>query len=152
MTIQPFLLLAIGFFLIFAEFYLPGGIMGVLGTLTVVGSIIVFAMQSESPIYIILYLVGVVISLALVFKYALRRISRGSLFSAGDQTGYYASSYDKELIGKVGTVATDLRPGGHIAIDGKRYSAISQSGYLSKGEKVVVIDGQGETLIVKPEE
>ncbi len=152
MTPQPFILLAIGFLLIFTEFFLPGGIMAVLGTLTVIASIFVFAMQVDSPIYIIIYIITVVACLALVIKFALRKISRGSLFSAGDQQGYHASSYDKDLVDKIGTVATDLRPGGHIIIDGKRYAAISQSGYLAKGEKIRVISGEGETLIVKPEE
>ncbi len=44
-----------------------------------------------------------------------------------------------------------IRPqaGGHISIEGKQYSALSQSGYIVKGEKVTVIGGEGDTLIVR---
>ena len=149
----PFIILAIGLFLVFIEFYLPGGVMGTLGALVVVASIIVFAIEYDSPILILLYTVGTGILLVFLFRYALWRIKTAepgrSVYSAGDQEGYVASAYDTNAIGKIGVVDTDLRPGGHIIVEGKRHLAISQSGYITKGSQVIVIGGQGESLTVK---
>ena len=149
----PFIILAIGLFLVFLEFYLPGGVMGTLGALVVIGSIVVFALEYDSPVLILLYTIGTVVLLVILFRYALWRIKAAppgrSVYSEGDQEGYVASAFDESTIGKVGVVDTDLRPGGHIIVDGKRQLAISQSGYITKGSQVIVIAGQGESLTVK---
>ncbi len=151
----PFVLLGVGLLLIFLEFFLPGGIMGTIGALVVMGSVVLFAMQAESMLYILLYTVGCVVLVALLFRFALWRIRHGepgkTIYSDDAQEGFTASRFDTTAIGKSGLVDTDLRPGGHIIVDEKRHSAISVSGYISKGEKVKVIGGQGESLTVKKE-
>jgi len=149
----PFILLAVGFLLIFFEFYLPGGIMGAAGGVVVLISIIVFALESDSLVETLLFFVGAVVGLVLLFRFALWKIRRAkpghSIYSEGDQEGYIASSFDTTAVGKKGVVSSDLRPGGHVLVDGKRYGAISQSGYITKGIEVDIIGGQGESLIVK---
>lgn len=149
----PFILLAIGLVLIFIEFYLPGAIMGVTGGALVFGSLIMFAMQSGSPLAITAYVICVGLVLAGLVKFAMWRIRTAkpdqSIYSDDAQVGYQASSFDASMIGKKGIVVTDLKPGGHILVDGKRLQAISQSGYLVKGAEVLVLGGQEESLIVK---
>lgn len=150
----PFIFLGIGLLLILIEFYLPGAVMGIAGGILVLTSIVLFAMQNASPIWIILYVVGVAISIILLVKFAIWKIRTAqpnhSIYLASDQKGYQASSFDASVIGKTGVVVTDLKPGGHILIEGKRLQAISQSGYLTKGTEVIVLSGQEESLIVKP--
>ncbi|MGA8165567.1 MAG: NfeD family protein [Waddliaceae bacterium] len=150
---SPYLLWAVGLFMIFLEFYLPGGIMGTIGTIVVLASIVVFALQSQSPLGILLYTIGTVVSVIVLFKFALWKIRHArperSIYAEGDQEGYSASAYDKSTIGKIGIVHSDLKPGGHILVDGKQHGAISTSGYISKGEQVIVTGGEGESLIVK---
>jgi len=149
----PFILLAVGLLMIFLEFYLPGGVMGTIGAFVVLGSIILFAILYDDLLLISLYTVTTMAVLILLFRFALWRIRNAppgrSVYSGGDQAGYTASTWDKSTVGKVGVVDTDLRPGGHVIIDGKRHGAISQSGYLSKGSKVIVTGGEGESLTVK---
>lgn len=149
----PFIFLLFGLFMILLEFYLPGAVMGVGGGILVLTSIVMFAMQTTSPFLLVLYIVLVVIALAVLVKFALWRIKTAkpsrSIYLNSDQQGYQASSFDASMIGKKGVVITDLKPGGHILIDGKRLQAISQSGYLTKGTEVLVLSGQEESLIVK---
>lgn len=149
----PFIILAAGLLLIYCEFYLPGGILGTLGVMVVIGSIVIFALQYPSPLLIFLYTIGTVILMVLLFKYALWRIKNAppgtSIYSENDQEGYIASTFDENAIGKIGVVESDLRPGGHIVVEGRKQLAISQSGYITKGEEVIVIAGQGESLTVK---
>ena len=151
---MPFLLLLVGLLLIFLEFYLPGAILGVMGGVLLFASILLFAWQSVSVFMTIVYIVGVAIALLLLIRFALWRIRTArpnhSIYSDASQQGYVASRYDHSLIGKKGVVATDLKPGGHILIEGKRVQAFSQAGYLVKGVEVIVVGGQEESLIVKP--
>lgn len=149
----PFIFLFLGLLLILIEFYLPGAIIGTIGGILVVTSIVLFAMEATSPLYVVLYIIGVVLAVTYLIKFALWRIRTAkpgrSIYLNSDQTGYQASSFDSSAIGKTGVVVTDLKPGGHILIDGKRMQAISQSGYLTKGTEVIVLSGQEESLIVK---
>lgn len=148
-----FLLWLIGLILILLEFYLPGAILGIIGAICLFISVIQFASQSQSLIASFFYLIGVLVSVALLIRYALWRIRHAkperSIYSNAHQTGYVASKFDKNAIGKMGIVVSDLKPGGYIVIEGKQHQAISQSGYLVKGSEVVVISGQEESLIVK---
>lgn len=150
----PFILLFLGLLLILIEFYIPGMIIGIIGSLLVLASIFVFISQTTSLIGSIIFIVGATISIILIIRFALWRIVHAkpeySIYSNHDQEGYQASEYDKTAIGKKGTVLSDLKPGGYILIDGKQHQAISMTGYLSKGSEVIVVSGQEESLIVKP--
>ena len=44
-----------------------------------------------------------------------------------------------QLIGKNGIAATMLRPGGKVEVDGEIYDAISETGYVEKGEKIIIV-------------
>lgn len=152
----PFLLLLLGLFLILLEFYLPGAIMGILGTLALLAAIVLFASQTDSLMALFLFMIGTAVSVGLLIRFALWRIKHAkpeySIYSDKDQEGYRASHYDKTTIGKTGTVSTDLKPGGYILIEGKTYPAISISGYIPKGEQAVVMGGQEQSLLVRKKE
>ncbi len=150
---MPFILLCAGLAFIFLEFYLPGLVMGAIGGFMVLTSVVVFADQSNSPTAIVLFGIGVGVSVVLLIKYTLRRIPRAkpqySIYLESDQHGYRASKFDSTAIGKTGIVISDLKPGGYILIEDKKHQAISQSGYIAEGSTVSVIGGQEESLIVR---
>lgn len=149
---NPYLLLALGFVLIFLEFFLPGAVLGITGSIFVVISILLFALQASSGFWVLLYIVAIFIALVYLVRLALWKIrhskSRFSIYSGSDQKGYVASSFDASAIGKTGIVLSDLKPGGYVLIDGKQHQALSQSGYITKGTEIKVISGQEESLIV----
>lgn len=150
---NPFIVLLIGLLLIFLEFYIPGAVMGTAGALLVIASLFLYVMQSTSTLETVLFFVGALIAVAVIIKFALWWIPRTkkefSIYSHGYQDGYQASSFDASAIGKKGTVLSDLKPGGYILIEGKQHQAISESGYISQGQEVIVLRGEGESLIVK---
>jgi membrane-bound ClpP family serine protease len=149
-----FALLILGLILILIEFYLPGMIMGVLGAISIVAGLIIFSLQSSSLIAVLLFAALSIALVILLIRFALWRIVRAkperSIYSAANQEGFYASSFDQTAIGKQGVVLTDLKPGGFILVEGKKHSAISLAGYIPKGDTVLVISGQEQSLIVKP--
>lgn len=151
---SSFLFAAIGLLLIFLEFYLPGMILGVAGALFLIASVVMMAMQAESPLEVLFFFFAVVAALAFVVSFAIRRIrgtgKNGTMYLETDQEGFVASRYDATVIGKRGVVVTDLKPAGHALIEGKNYQVVSQSGYVTEGTPIVVIGGQGATLVVKP--
>lgn len=150
---MPFILWVLGLFFIFLEFYTPGAIMATIGAILLVSSFAIFVSQVASPIFVILFAFAMMLSVGFVIKFALWKIPRTrsdySIYSKNDQHGYRASSFDVNAIGKEGIASTDLRPSGYITIDGVKHAAISQNGYVLKGDCVLVIEGDGETLIVQ---
>lgn len=149
--IFAFILLLLGLFLIFVEFYLPGAVLGTLGGISILVSIFVFANDVSSPLLIIMYVLVSIALVVLLIRFTLKRMVRSgsSIYSNKDQEGYVASTYDSQAIGKTGVVISVLKPGGHILVDGKRMLAISQSGYIEVGTEVIIMGGDGESLIVK---
>lgn len=148
-----YILLLFGMLLIFIEFFLPGAVMGTIGTLLVIASIYFFAMQNDSILALVVYVIAVLILLFYLIKIAIWRMqktsSKQTIVSDSSQVGYVASSYDHSTIGKRGIVLSDLKPGGYVLIDGKKHQAISVSGYIAQNLEIEVIGGQEESLLVK---
>jgi membrane-bound serine protease (ClpP class) len=64
--------------------------------------------------------------------------------------GYTALRSDLlELVGLEAEAVTDLRPVGHIYINGKQYDAEANEGYIGKGQRVIVERVKSLSLIVK---
>lgn len=149
----PYVLFAIGLLLIFLEFYLPGAVLGIIGSLLMFLSIVLFAQQTDSLIALICFILGAGVCVVYLIRFALWRIVHAkpefSIYSNKDQKDFQASSYDKTLVGKTGIVITDLKPGGYVLINGKQHQAVSLVGYLQKGTEIVAISGDGESLLVK---
>ncbi len=101
----------------------------------------------------LIYLSALGISLYCVIRLALWSVKKtgkkGTVYLDADQEGFQASLFPKELIGKSGIAATDLRPSGHIWVDDRAIQALSKDGYIEKGSPVQILGGQGSHLIVK---
>ena len=145
-----------GLLLIYFEFFVPGGILGILGGILVVGSLIIFVWEQDHVTWMIVYIFALITLLVLTIRLALWKIkktkSKHTMYAGQDQEGFLASTYNEELIGKSGVAVTDLKPSGHVLIEGKRVQAVSQSSYVKKGEPITVIRGEGARLIVRKEE
>lgn len=144
----------LGLILIYFEFFLPGAIMGISGGMLLIASIFVLIfLLKPSPLILIAYISLIIFSVFLAVKVALTTVKRKSekniFYLDKNQQGFIASMHQKELYGKVGVAASDLKPAGHIKIGEEYYQAVSKSGYIKKDEKVLVESGEGARLIVK---
>lgn len=152
MNLTAYVLAALGFLMIFLEFFLPGGILGSTGAIFLIASIVIFALYTKSGIALFLFILGIAALAAFMIWFTLQRIKMGKIkgiFLNSVQEGYLASEWEKELVGKDGIALSDLKPSGHILVNEKRYQAVSKTGYLEKGTKIIVIGGEGAHLIVK---
>jgi membrane-bound ClpP family serine protease len=58
---------------------------------------------------------------------------------------------DDEVVGQIGTAISDLRPSGKVTVQGQRYDAVAQLGFVMRGTPVQVVRRQGYQLVVKPQ-
>ncbi len=153
-------LFIIGLILIMVEFFIiPGfGIVGISGILAILGSFIMWystwSKYFQSAPYIML---GVVLLSGISIYFMFKFLPRTRLFnrlvldtSEIKKSGYHASS-DKimNLEGKKGTALTTLRPAGSAEIDGEKMDVMSDSEFIKKGEKIIVIKVEGNRVLVK---
>ena len=54
----------------------------------------------------------------------------------------------KDYIGKIGITETELRPAGIVSIDGVRMDVISTGEFIKRGEKVEVVETDGNRIVV----
>jgi len=147
-----FLLGLVGLILIFLEFFLPGAVLAVIGTLTLLVSLGLFFAQYP-VLWGLIYMFALLPIVFLTCKLALWQIQRskekGHFYHGYDQAGYVASSFDQSLIGKEGVVSTELKPAGHITVNEQLYHALSETGFIGKGNTVRIVGGKGSHLIVR---
>ena len=152
----PYFFLLAGLVLILLEFYLPGMIMGISVAFLVLISIIIFAAKTHSTLAVILYMIGVLASVGLLVRFALKHIrstaKNKTIYLESDQTGFVASAFPEGMVGKTGIALTDLKPSGHALLAGQRCQVLSESGYITAGTEIQAIRGQGAHLVVKPKE
>ncbi len=146
------ILFVAGVTLMFSEFLLPGGILGVIGGLMVVASVIVGWMRFPEYALFILggEFVGVVLGLVLGFYVMSKTGARSHLVMGAEQAkseGYFSPSEDSALIGQVATVQTALRPAGSITYDGKRIDAVSDGTFIDTGKTVRIIEVEGHRVV-----
>ena len=143
-----------GMLLIFSEFFLPGGILGVIGGLLI---LISAGMGVRSyPDYFILIiggeLLGAGVGVILGFV-VLTKTRAAQLLTLNDaqtqEAGYVSAESDLSLIGKEGIVLSALRPAGTIKIGTQRIDVVSDGVFLDEGTRVVVVQVQGSRVLVE---
>jgi membrane-bound ClpP family serine protease len=142
----------LGLFLIFLEFFLPGAVMAIGGGILLLASLFFFHMENKAFFDFFIFFLSLIFLVFVVIAFALYRIKatakNGTIYLEGDQEGFVASSYPEELVGKIGLADTDLKPSGHILVDGQRFHAVSKIGYIDRLTPIKILGGRGSHLIV----
>ena len=63
-----------------------------------------------------------------------------------------ASTGREELVGKIAEVKIALEPRGVVSIEGERWTAISETGWMKPGEEVIITKVDGLRLYVTKKE
>ena len=149
-----FILALFGLGLVYVEFFLPGGIMAVAGSLLLLMSVLMLAIGKYPLLLTIAYVILLLFLTYIVIQLALKQVKKrkNTIYLTQDQEGFVASSFIKEFIGKEGVVETPLRPSGNIVVEERLLQAVSTGEYIDRGKKIQVIGGEGARLIVRPKE
>ena len=139
---------------VYLEFFLPGGILASIGVLLLLGGSVTCFFELSSFLYAgIYFLIFLSLALGICFL-ALKQVKKSgrkdSFFLQTDQEGYTSADKIEDLSGKEGVVATELKPAGHVRIEGRLYQATSQGSFLAKETAIEVVEVRGAHLIVKP--
>jgi len=126
--------------------------MAIGGAILLLASLFVYYMTFSADWYFYVYIACLLASVCLVVRLGIWQVRscKKTMYLDTDQEGYQACLYPKDLVGKGGVALNDLKPSGHIRIEGKTLQAMAKTGFIEKGTEIQVLGGQGSHLIVQP--
>lgn len=142
--------------LIFAEFFIPGGILGIAGAAVLLGSLGagMYYFPDYAIFIVVAELLGLVVCIVLGL-YMMRHSRFQGLMMLADrqdpERGWVSPSEDPSLVGQICEAHTALRPAGSIECDGRKVDAVSTGELIPAGAKVRVVDVEGHRVVVEIE-
>ncbi len=147
------LLLTAGLFLLAAEIFLPGGVLGILGGMALLGAVVAgfAAFGPAIGAYIALaILIGGSAGIFLWIKLFPRTRVGRALTLQHTESEYKASDADtRNLAGQSGKAVTDLRPAGIARIGNRKYDVVSEGPLIGRGSAVQVLKVDGNRIVVR---
>jgi len=151
--IQLYIILVVaGLFLVGAEIFVPGGILGVMGAIALLLAVIL-AFPVFGPLWGMVSAVSIIVLVGVVMVLWIKIFPRTSL---GKRMTVSTDLHDSkatedglsELLGKTGQATSELRPSGFAVIDGRRTDVVTEGEMISKGDTVKVIEVEGNRVVV----
>ena len=148
-------LFIVGILLLAIEvFVIPGfGLVGILGILAVVSSIVLVFGNLQAA-FISLSVALLVSTLALIFLG--KRIAKTKFWqrlilsqSESKQEGYQGPPDFSMLLGQQGTALTPLRPAGTVVIGEQRFNVVSEGEFIDANSLVEVVSTEGSRVVVR---
>ena len=150
------LLAVAGIGLIISEIFVPGGVLGMMGLLALIGSIVVAAMYFPTGgivATVLLIPVAGIVAWILAFRVLRKTRLGGSVFLNTTQEGVSVLSGSAEeltrFVGKRGTAQSYLRPAGVADIEGERVDVVTEGEYVPAGTLIEVLELEGSHLVVR---
>ncbi|RLQ92064.1 nodulation protein NfeD [Planomicrobium sp. Y74] len=151
---ESIILLIIGLGLMILEFFVPGGVAGILGIAAVLGSILLAGGDLQTTAVAVLIAMIVATSgMVIIVKFFGKRLQLFNRIILSDSTdtksGYVSTANRPELIGQMAVTATELRPSGTIVFGDERIDAVSEGRYIGRGKDVKIIKVEGSRIVVR---
>lgn len=151
---EVLVLLILGIGLIITEFFVPGGILGGLGVLSIVASLF-FASDNIFAIgmsVLLALIISIAASVILYKKIGLQKGFLRHIILSDRETpdrGYTSAEDRKDWIGRKGTALTPLRPAGTGMFDEDRIDIVSEGTFIKSGQPIVIVQVYGSRVVVK---
>jgi membrane-bound ClpP family serine protease len=147
------LLFALGIVLIVLEVIVPGGVLGVIGGIAMLGGCALAfrhygAFGGGLATLVALGVLGVSLYIEFALLPRTRFGKKMFLQQSVDATSQPPPADPALVVGRTAEAATTMAPSGYVLLDGKRYEAFSQSGLIAKGATVRVVGVDSFHLIV----
>lgn len=151
---ETIIMFIIGLVMLLLEFFVPGGIVGIIGgALIIISLLFAGASVTHMAYSIIIAMFIAVIGMVILMKFFGKKLHVFNKLVLRDATtteeGYVSNTNRIELIGRIGEAVTPLRPAGVIVIDQERIDAVSEGSYIDKGKQVEVIKVEGSRIVVR---
>ena len=147
------LFLGIGIALIFAELFVPGGVLGTVGAIMVIWALTLMTDTFIGLLLAILVsftIIGIIIYI--LIKIIPKERMRNTLIlssSLNKDEGYISSKDLQSYTGKVGIAESTLRPTGKAKIEGRILDVVSEDKLIEKGKMVKVTYVDGTKVLVR---
>ena len=147
------LFLGIGIALIFAELFVPGGVLGTVGAIMVIWALTLMTDTFIGLLLAILVsftIIGIIIYI--LIKIIPKERMRNTLIlssSLNRDEGYISSKDLQSYTGKVGIAESTLRPTGKAKIEGRILDVVSEDKLIEKGKMVKVTYVDGTKVLVR---
>jgi len=151
--VVPIVLQLIGVFVLIVEIIIPSG--GILGIITVglMGYSLYLVFTTISVFAGMVFVIADIIMFPVVLFTGIKLLAKSpaTLKTSLSKTDGYSSQSDEldEFMGHTGTAITDLRPAGTAMINNRRVDVVSRGEYIDKGMEVVVLEVEGNRVVVK---
>ncbi len=151
---EAMILLILGVVLLIVEFFVPGGILGLLGIGAIIGSLLMsgYDLGHMSMSIAIAFTVAVLASVILFRRIGMDKgVFRHIILR--DQTttelGYVSTANRLELLGLEGKSVTPLRPAGTAVFDDERLDVISEGSFIETDRNVKIVKVEGARIVVR---
>jgi len=150
-------LLALGLILIILEVFVPGAVLGILGTVCLIAGVWLsfraYGTEKGTWVFVVTTISVFVVTMIALKVLPRTRMGQKILLSEKVEGGPYDKTTEQErqrLLGREGMAETDLRPVGKGLIDGKRWDIVSDGSYIDKGKPFRVVRVEGPRIVVSP--
>ena len=129
------------------------GLLAGIGVVAILYSLILAMGGDINAIYMMA--ISLVIAI-IIFAVILKKLPSSRLWkkliltnTSSTEQGYVSSMDYSKYLNKEGVVLSELRPSGSVEIDGVPVDVVSEGKFISKGEKVRVVNIEGVRIIVR---
>ncbi|MGG0716440.1 nodulation protein NfeD [Robertmurraya massiliosenegalensis] len=151
---ETLILFVLGVGLIILEFFLPGGVAGIIGFISIMASLF---LATDNVVYMgisLLIAIGVSIlaSILMIKVFGKKmKIFRKIVLrdSTNTESGYVSNRTRSDLIGVVGQTLTALRPSGTVLVDDERLDVVSEGAFIEKNKMVKIVKAEGARIVVR---
>ncbi|MDF1508309.1 nodulation protein NfeD [Robertmurraya sp. DFI.2.37] len=151
---ETLILFVLGVALIILELFLPGGVAGIIGFISILASLF---LATDNVVYMgisLLIAIGVSIlaSILMIKVFGKKmKIFRKIVLrdSTNTESGYVSNKTRTELIGLVGQTLTALRPSGTVLVEDERLDVVSEGSYIEKNKMVKIVKVEGARIVVR---
>ncbi|MFA5688713.1 MAG: NfeD family protein [Kiritimatiellales bacterium] len=146
-----FTLLSTGLFLIGAEIFVPGGILGICGAAALIAAVIIgFTVFPPVLGWLSLLLILILTALAVFLWMKFFPKSPIGRALALNQNSAITGKTDSEWkTGMRGTALSDLRPAGKALLDGRRADVIANSTWIEQNASIEISKVEGNRIYVR---
>jgi len=147
-------LVIVGFLMIAAEVFVPGLVLGILGALCLITSVILcymaFGPLAGTAAFAALGVLSIIGFLIWMRIFPHTPIGRRMILS--DTLSADNATSAPMLLGEIGTALTPLRPAGTARIGSQRVDVVAESGFIEIGEPISVVFQEGLRVVVRRQE
>lgn len=151
---EAIVLLVLGIILLTAEFFVTGGILGLLGAGSIIGSLFMSGYDlGHMTVSIAIALVVAIVAAVILYRAIGMEKGMFRHIVLQDRTttelGYVSSVNRSELLGLIGITVTPLRPSGVALFENERIDVVSEGSFIEMNKEVEVVKVEGMRVVVK---